>query len=438
EIPWDQVEGPDAIEIAAGLGKLKALIDGALVALAERIEATDATRPTGWASTKDYLTHVLGGRKGAGAAYLRVAKQTAELPEVRQALAAGEISLAQAGVIGGRVATLPHAPELRETAATTMLTQVAEKAFDATDLDRGFTEVIKELDPDGSLLRADAEKENAERGAHNARYLTFAPDTLGGARIKGYGSLEDIEIIKTVLMPLSAPITTQPGACGGDPDRFHNRDAQGRPVGGSCPDPNCWHDGKDPREAGARMFDALLDACTRLQATDDLPKAHGTTARILITTSYEDLKQQLHEQATAADPGLLPSGDTLSPAAVRRLACDAEIIPAVLGTPSQILDIGRAQRLITTAIWLALLLRDQHCAFPACTRHAIACEAHHIHHWADGGTTSLDNLVLLCRHHHTITHHTPWTVTIDPHTRRPTWTPPPTTHDTTRWSYRPG
>lgn len=437
EVPWDQVEGPEAVEVAAALGRLKALVDGALVAVAEQLEATGGTDLTGWATTKDYLTHVTGGRKGAGAAYLRLAKQTAELPEVRQSLASGEISFAQAGVIGGRVATLPHAPELRESAATAMLGQISEKNFDATDLDRGFTDVVKQLDPDGSLLRADAEKENAERGAHHARFLSFTPDTLGGVRIKGYGTLEDIEIIKTVLMPLSAPVTTEPGACGGDPDRFHSRDTNGRPVGSACPDPNCWHDGKDPREAGARMFDALLEACTRLQATDTLPRAHGTTARILVTTSYDDLKAQLDAKA-AASPGLLPSGDTLSAAAVRRLACDAEIIPGVLGADGQILDIGRAQRLVTTAIWLALLLRDQHCAFPGCTRHAIACEAHHIRHWADGGTTSLDNLVLLCRHHHSITHRTPWTVHIDPATRQPVWTPPPDADDTRRWTYLPG
>ena len=436
EVAWDQVIGTDAVQAAVALGKLKAIVDGALVAAAERIEATGASDQTGWATTKDLLTHLVGGRKGAGATYLRTARQTAELPDIRKALAHGELSLTQAGVIGGRVATLPHVTELREAAAATMLTQVHDQKYDATDLDRGFPAVIKQLDPDGTLLRADADKDKAERGAHHARFLTFTPDTLGGARIKGYGTLEDIELIKTVLMPLSAPVTTEPGACGGDPDRHHDRDAQGRPLGTACPDPNCWHDGKDPREAGVRTFDALLEACHRLQAADTLPHAHGTTARITVTTRYDDLSTRLDHDA-AADPGLLPSGDTLSATAVRRLACDAEIIPAVLGTEGQILDIGRSQRLVTTALWLALVLRDQHCAFPGCTRPPIACEAHHIHHWADGGTTALDNLILLCRHHHRITHQTPWTVTIDPANRTPLWTPPPRVDDTDRWTYRP-
>ena len=136
-----------------------------------------------------------------------------------------------------------------------------------------------------------------------------------------------------------------------------------------------------------------------------------------------NLQQRLDAPVDAA--GLLVGGDTLSAAAVRRLACDAEIIPAVLGTHSQVLDVGRSSRLVTNGIWTALVLRDQHCAFPGCSRLPIACDAHHIIHWADGGPTSLDNLILLCRKHHTAIHHTAWQVAIDPTTKRPIWTPPP-------------
>ncbi|HWJ66858.1 MAG TPA: DUF222 domain-containing protein, partial [Nocardioides sp.] len=119
------------------------------------------------------------------------------------------------------------------------------------------------------------------------------------------------------------------------------------------------------------------------------------------------------------------TGTRLSAHAVRRLACDAEIIPAVLGTHGQPLDVGRSQRLVTPAIWTALIVRDQHCAFPGCTRMPLACDAHHITHWADGGPTTLSNLVMVCRHHHVLLHQTPWAVHIDPHTGQPVWTPPP-------------
>lgn len=430
-VGWDEVDGPEALETTLVLARLKAIVDGALVSVAERLETTGAADDAGWASVKDFLTHATGGRKGAGAGLVRVAKQTAQLSEVRAALAGGALSLSQAGVIAGRVATLPQAPELREAAATKMLGLVEQHGYDATDLDRAFVAVVKELDPDGSLLRADLDKDKAERGAHQARFLSLTTDALGGVRVKGYGTIEDAELIKTVLMPLSAPVTSEPGACGGDPDPSKARDPQtGRRISPGCPQPGCVHDGTDPREAGARLWDALVEACRRLQDTETLPLAHGATARITVTMSLGDLQEQVGQ-------GQLSSGETLSATTVRRLACDAEIIPAVLGTAGQVLDVGRTARLVTPGIWAALVLRDRHCAFPGCTRLPIACDAHHIVHWADGGSTSLDNLVLLCRRHHTVVHRTPWQVRIDPETGRPEWIPPPLVDDTDRFTYSP-
>ncbi len=448
-VVWDQVEAADLPAAAADLARAKAMLDAALVAVAGRLQATDAATEQGWASAKDFLTHLTGGRKGAGGGLVRAAEQTRDLPQIRTALAAGEISLAQARVIAGRVATLPRVEELRTGAADRLLDRVQQHGYDATDLDRTFPDVVRELDPDGALLGNDLDKPRQERGAHSARFLSFAADALGGVRIKGYATLEDAELVKTALMPLAAPQTTEPGACGGNPATFGKRDDQGRRIDAGCPTPGCAHDGTDPRDSGARMWDALLEACDRLARTDNLPHAHGASARIYLTLDYEHLRHRLaaaglptntSQNDTSRDEvgdGLLPSGDTLSATAVRRLACDAEIIPAVLGAEGQILDLGRTTRLVSTALWLALVLRDQHCAFPGCTRLPIACDAHHITHWADGGSTSLDNLVMLCRRHHTTTHHTPWTVHIHPDTRQPVWTPPPLVDDSNRFTYRP-
>lgn len=428
---WDQASGSDTLKAAAALCKVRALLDGALVTVAGRLEETGAADAAGWASVKDLLTHLLGGRKGAGAGLVRVAKQAAGLPQVREALVHGEISLPQAGVIAGRVATLPQAPDLRADAADRMLGLVAEHGYDATDLDRSFAGVVRELDPDGSLLRADLDKDKAERGAHRARFLSFATDTLGGVRIKGYATVEDVEMVKTVLMPLAAPVVTEPGACGGTRIYPLGRDPEtGRLVEHGCPDPDCFHNGKDPRDHGARLWDALVETCRRLQDADEVPRAHGAAARLVVTLPLADLQQGLGEAA-------LTSGEALSAAAVRRLACDAEVIPAVLGTDGQILDVGRASRLVTPGLWTALVLRDQHCAFPGCTRLPLACDAHHVVHWADGGATSLDNLLLLCRRHHTVVHRTPWEVRIAPDTGRPEWIPPPLIDDSDRFSYSP-
>ena len=432
-VDWATVGGTELLEASVALGRLKAVVHGALVAVAERLEETRSAEAIGWASTKDFLTHVTGGRKGTGAGLVRVAQHTADLPEVRAALAAGSISLAQAGVIGGRVTTLPHDLEFRERTASALLDLVDNNGYDATDLDRCFPQVAKDLDTDGLLLATDLSKDLQERGAHGARYLCLTPDTLGGVRIKGYASLEEAELVKTTLMTLTAPVVTEPGACGGDPTtigqiRF---DDQGRRLRHDCPDPTCAHDGRDTRDHGVRLWDALVEACRRLQATDTLPHAHATAARITLTISYEELRHRLDAH------GLLPTQETLSAAVARRLACDTEIIPAILGTQGQVLDVGRTNRLVTTGIWTALVLRDQHCAFPGCTRLPLACDAHHIIHWADQGTTSLDNLILLCRKHHTLTHQTPWQVQIDPNTRRPVWIPPPPIDDTGQFTYTP-
>ena len=128
----------------------------------------------------------------------------------------------------------------------------------------------------------------------------------------------------------------------------------------------------------------------------------------------------------------------LSVATIRRLACDAEIIPAVLGSKSEPLDVGRAKRLVTLAIWAALVIRDRHCAFPGCDRPPLMCHAHHILHWISGGETKLDNLVLLCGHHHRVIHHSPWETRLNPDDHKPEFLPPPKPGVETHWiRYRP-
>ncbi|HEX6151359.1 HNH endonuclease signature motif containing protein [Nocardioides sp.] len=95
---------------------------------------------------------------------------------------------------------------------------------------------------------------------------------------------------------------------------------------------------------------------------------------------------------------------------MRRMACDADLIRVLLDAEGCPLDVGRTRRLVTPAIWTALVARDRHCAFPGCTRPPVMGHAHHIRHWIDGGPTALENLVLLCGHHHRTIHHTPWQV----------------------------
>lgn len=111
----------------------------------------------------------------------------------------------------------------------------------------------------------------------------------------------------------------------------------------------------------------------------------------------------------AADEGVLPRCEIpgvgeLAPATARRLACEAAIIPMVMGGASQPLDVGRRRYRITRAQRLALVGRDGGCVWPGCDRPPGWCEAHHLDEWLrDDGPTDLANLVLLCsRHHHDV------------------------------------
>jgi hypothetical protein len=99
----------------------------------------------------------------------------------------------------------------------------------------------------------------------------------------------------------------------------------------------------------------------------------------------------------------LDTGHFLAPEVARQLACTAAITTVTENDDGDVLHIGRRSRQIPRAIGLAVKIRDQGCCYPSCHQQKY-CDAHHIQHWADGGETSVDNLVSLCRHHHTLLH----------------------------------
>ncbi|MBA2326595.1 MAG: DUF222 domain-containing protein [Actinobacteria bacterium] len=98
----------------------------------------------------------------------------------------------------------------------------------------------------------------------------------------------------------------------------------------------------------------------------------------------------------------------VAPETARRLACDAAIGRVVTQGRSEILDLGRRTRLVSRAQRRALARRDRGCGFPGCDRPHWWCDAHHIVHWIRGGGTDLDNLILLCRRHHVLSHEGGW------------------------------
>jgi hypothetical protein len=106
--------------------------------------------------------------------------------------------------------------------------------------------------------------------------------------------------------------------------------------------------------------------------------------------------------------GIGPVANTV----LEQLCCDARFTRFITAGPSVILDMGRSTRLATPAQRRALAIRDRHCRFPGCNRQPQWCEAHHVDGWVESlGETNIDNLILLCRRHHTLIHNTKWTIT---------------------------
>lgn len=168
------------------------------------------------------------------------------------------------------------------------------------------------------------------------------------------------------------------------------------------------------------------DALVRLVATHrGAPAVAGDRPRVVVTMTEESLRQRA-EQA-----GVLDSGTEVTPGQLRRICCDAGLVPVVLGSASEILDVGREERLVTPAIRRTLSIRDGGCVFPRCEVADFECEAHHVVPWWDGGETSLGNLALLCAHHHAMIEPDrfnpradQWGIGFDPRNRKPKVLPP--------------
>ena len=176
--------------------------------------------------------------------------------------------------------------------------------------------------------------------------------------------------------------------------------------------PGCtptWRRSPHPRHQGAGEGDRIpVDRkrgqafCALLEAVDPkrLPAHGGDATTLIVTVSLDDLRKDL---GTAE----LGPADKLTAGEVRRLACTAQIIPAVLGGKSEVLDLGRSSRLFKPAQRKAMIIRDRECRAEGCTIPAAWCEAHHWGRpWAKGGRTDLKDGVLLCNWHHHRAHDT--------------------------------
>ncbi|WP_439660370.1 DUF222 domain-containing protein [Lentzea sp. HUAS TT2] len=181
------------------------------------------------------------------------------------------------------------------------------------------------------------------------------------------------------------------------------------------PRPATPEEGPDPRTRAEREGDAFADLIDLVLRADRLPEHGGEPVTLTLTMAYRDLAEQ-------TGFATLDSRERMPATLVRRLACNAGVIPVVLSGRSEQVDIGRKTRTFPASIRRLLVARDQGCSFPGCDRPPKHCDAHHIRFWSEGGGTSVENAALLCRHHHTLIHQSEWEVRLLDGT--PTFTPP--------------
>ncbi|GAW48198.1 HNH nuclease [Nocardioides sp. PD653] len=360
------------------LARLKASITELELRVAAHADDAAVGEASGATSTAVWWAHATNQtrREAIRDMHLATALSAGHEP-VRVALAAGDVLVEQAQVIVRAVEQLPADLDqsLVEQAERHMVAEAAHHDAKALRiLGRRLFEVIA---PDQADAREAKLLEREERAAQESLRFTMAED--GHGRVHGRFTLDALTgaMLKKALLALAAP---------------KHQAAQG-PLGERRPGP----------ERMGRAFAELIQR----YPIDRLPHTGGLNATVVVTMTLETLEGRL--QAAQLD-----TGEHLSPGLARRLACEAGVIPAVLGGPSEVLDVGRKARFHTTPMRIAMALRDQGCTAVGCDWPPGLCHAHHLHPWSKGGDTNAKAGRLLCPKHHTRAHDPAYTTTQHP------------------------
>ena len=149
----------------------------------------------------------------------------------------------------------------------------------------------------------------------------------------------------------------------------------------------------DRRSAAQRRADALVELARIQLDAGSLPESGGQKPHLVVSTTLETLSG-----AGGAGPAELDSADLIPAETARRIACDCSLTLVVDGEPRG------TSRMVPGATRRALVARDKACRHETCDMPAAWCDAHHVRHWADGGSHELANLMLYCRRHHRMEH----------------------------------
>lgn len=353
----DAALGEDLVALRCCIDRLEYEFTRRLRAFdARRGYATDrAASSTAWLRTRCRMS------SGAAAQQIDVARHIEELPQTESALRDGVIGFHHAAVIARSAAEL-GAEKVRPVEAT--LIEAAQR-LDPSRL-RLVTRHLRHcVDPDGALSDANDE--------HDHRWLHISQTYEGVFIVDGRLDAEGGALVRAAVDALDTP-------------------ARG-----------------DRRTAAQRRADALVELATRQLQGGELPAVGGQRPHLTITAPAATLQRQ-----PGAPAGEMSWAGPVVAETVRRLACDAALTRVTVNGSGEPLDAGRAVRTIPPAIRRALVVRDGGCRFPGCDRPPEWTDAHHLTHWADGGETRLDNLVLLCRHHHRAVHEHGWQLRRDP------------------------
>lgn len=345
-------------------GRLDALLC-ALLAEADRAESSrraSGTPSSSWLA----LTGNLSKKESAGLLYK--ARAVTGNPDVRDAALSGRIGVGQARAIATVLDDLPPqlTPAQRDQAAQVLVGMASR--LDAAGITAAASDVLRTVAPEDSAeLLAERLQRQAE-AAHRKRALTFYRDNQGSVTFRG--SLPAVAAEGWIAI-IDAHVESK------------------RRTALEARDPAAPILTPEQRRA-----DGLIDMIHDHQSRRLAPTAGGDRPRVVVTLDYDRLRDR------AIEAGVIHGGQQIGAGDLRRLCCDADLIPAVLGGPSTPLDLGTRRRLVTPSLRGALTLRDGGCVFPGCDTHPTACQAHHITPWWLGGPTALSNLVLLCQHHH--------------------------------------
>ncbi|MGZ4449285.1 MAG: DUF222 domain-containing protein [Nocardioides sp.] len=328
----------------------------------------------GATSTATWWAHATRQTRAEAFRKVRLAAGLEKYGLVQSALARGDLVVDQAQVIVRSLDALPDDldPEVVDQAMTRLL-DLAEH-HDAKSLHILGRRILEVVDPE----RADAEEEKQlrqdEAKAAQTMRLTMSDD--GHGRVHGRFTLPAAQgaMLKKILLGFAAP--------------KHVGSVDGT-VGERVPNP-------------LKMGRAFVEMIERYP-TDKIPAAGGVNATVVVTM---DLSTLLGADRAAT----LDTGERITAGQARRLACEAGIIPAVLGGTSQVLDLGRKRRYFTESQRIALAVEQEGCTADGCDWPPGLCHAHHDIRWTDGGPTDKRHGRLLCPKHHARAHDPAYTL----------------------------